>query len=307
MTRYFRVMLGRSSSFADECLREGFVGVDFELNVDLSGQLTDSWKEFNKKFIPVYLGGHPEKTKIAAGLACGMTWTLAKGMQLGDMVVSPMGNGTYRFGEIAGDYRFVKGSPLFHQRKVTWFETTFSKDQVSDVLRKAMGYTGTICDISGYSEELDKLRSGLESSTDLGSDPSVEEPSVFVLEKYLEEFLVSNWANTELGKDYLIYEDENGTGQQFQTDSGRIDILAISKDQKELLVVELKKGRASDVVVGQITRYMGYVTTELAAAGQKVRGVIVALEDDQKLRHSLVIVPGVDFYRYEVSFKLRKI
>ena len=31
-----------------------------------------------------------------------------------------------------------------------------------------------------------------------------------------------------------------------------MDILAISKDKSELLVVELKKGRASDVVVGQI-------------------------------------------------------
>jgi len=40
-----------------------------------------------------------------------------------------------------------------------------------------------------------------------------------------------------------------------------IDILAVSKDQKELLVVELKKGRASDVVVGQIQRYMGFRIT----------------------------------------------
>jgi len=52
---------------------------------------------------------------------------------------------------------------------------------------------------------------------------------------------------------------------------------------------------------------MGYVTTELAGPDQNVKGVIVALEDDQRLRHSLVIVPGIDFYRYEVSFKLTKI
>ena len=45
-----------------------------------------------------------------------------------------------------------------------------------------------------------------------------------------------------------------------------MDILAISKDQKELLVVELKKGRASDVVVGQVQRYMGYALDELAEA-----------------------------------------
>jgi hypothetical protein len=47
-----------------------------------------------------------------------------------------------------------------------------------------------------------------------------------------------------------------------------IDILAISKDKTELLVVELKKGRASDMVVGQIQRYMGYVLEELAETNQ---------------------------------------
>ena len=300
-------MLGKGSTYADECVAASYIGVDFNLDVDLTGQLPDSWRQFNKSFIPIFLDGHPGKSKIAAGLACGMTWTLAKGMQIGDVVVCPMGDGTYRFGEIVGNYRYVKGSVLFHQRPVNWSATTVSKDQISDTLRKAMGYTGTICEITSQSEELALLLSGEDSQNVISSDPTIEEPSVFVLEKYLEEFLVSNWESTELGKKYDIYKDENGTGQQFQTDSGRIDILAISKDGKELLVVELKKGRASDAVVGQITRYMGYVTTELASVNQIVRGVIVALEDDQKLRHSLVIVPGVDFYRYEVSFKLTKI
>ena len=35
------------------------------------------------------------------------------------------------------------------------------------------------------------------------------------------------------------------------------------KDKKTLLVVELKKGRVSDNVVGQIQRYMGYVNNLL--------------------------------------------
>ena len=33
---------------------------------------------------------------------------------------------------------------------------------------------------------------------------------------------------------------------------------------------------------------------------------IAALEDGRRLRHSLVIVPRIDFYRYELSFKLNK-
>ena len=50
-----------------------------------------------------------------------------------------------------------------------------------------------------------------------------------------------------------------------------MDILAISKDRRELLVVELKKGQAADKVVGQILRYMGYAAQELAEEGQTVK------------------------------------
>jgi hypothetical protein len=46
---------------------------------------------------------------------------------------------------------------------------------------------------------------------------------------------------TELGKEYDIYEEDGEKGQQYQTDTGPLDILAISKDKKRLLVVELKR------------------------------------------------------------------
>ena len=98
----------------------------------------------------------------------------------------------------------------------------------------------------------------------------------------------------------------NWVGQQFQTDTGPIDILAISKDKKELLVVELKKGKASDNVVGQIQRYMGYVKEELASKEQKVKGVIIALEDNLGIRRALAVTNNIEFYRFQVSFKLFK-
>ena len=117
--------------------------------------------------------------------------------------------------------------------------------------------------------------------------------------------MISNWDSTELGKNYSIFtEDGKIAGQQYETDTGRIDILAVSKDNKTLLVIELKKGRASDVVVGQIQRYMGFVTEELAEDDQEVRGLIIALEDDTRIKRALVVTKGIDFYKYEVSFRL---
>jgi restriction system protein len=127
------------------------------------------------------------------------------------------------------------------------------------------------------------------------------------MEKHLEAFLVVNWNQTLLSKDFSIYEEDGEpVGQQFATDVGPIDVLAISKDKKRLLVVELKRGRASDVVVGQVLRYMGFVKEQIAEDDQTVEGAIIALEDDQRLRWALMAVPSIAFYRYQISFKLVK-
>jgi restriction system protein len=128
------------------------------------------------------------------------------------------------------------------------------------------------------------------------------------MEKHLEAFLVANWSQTDLSKDFSIYEEDGEpVGQQYATDAGPIDVLAISKDRKRLLVVELKRGRATDAVVGQVLRYMGYVKEQIAEADQIVEGAIIALEDDQKLRWALTVVPSITFYRYQINFKLVKI
>lgn len=141
----------------------------------------------------------------------------------------------------------------------------------------------------------------------VSTDETVEDPSVFALEKHLEDFLVANWKSTELGRNYDIFEEDGElAGQQYQSDTGPLDILAVSKDEKTLLVVELKKGRASDSVVGQIQRYMGFVLEELAEPDQTVKGVIIALDDDLRIRRALKVAKNIEFYRYEVSFTLTR-
>ena len=68
-------------------------------------------------------------------------------------------------------------------------------------------------------------------------------------------------------------------------------------------MVDFKKGRASDHVVGQIQRYMGYVLEELAEENQIVKGVIIALENEKR---ALAVTKRIEFYKYQVSFKLKK-
>ena len=297
-------MLGRKSVYADECFAEGFVGADFGIEKDLNGDLPENWRTFNKQFIPVFLKSNPEKSKIAAGLACGALWNVCKGIATGDYVLSPDGAGNYRVGEVAGSYFYQQGGVLPHRRNVTWLNVSIERTAMSEALRNSCGSIGTVSNITPHRDELEKLTGGVSAPKLISTDETVEDASSFALEEHLEQFLMENWDRTQLGEEYEIYEVEGEKAQQYQTDTGPLDILAISKDQKTLLVVELKKGRASDAVVGQTLRYMSYVEEELAEDGQSVRGLIIAHEDDRRIRRALSLVPTIAFYRYQVSFKL---
>lgn len=304
--QYFRIMLGRGHSFAEECFNGGFIGADFGINQDLTEELPENWREFNSKFIPIYISNHPEKSKVAAGLACGALHTISKGIKIGDIILGPTGEGTYRIGEVSSNYSYVPGANLQHQRSVTWSNKFISRDEMSESLRNSSGSIGTVSNLSNYAAEIEGLIDGTSFGTTLSSsDESVEDPTYFALEKHLEDFLVENWSRTRLGEKYQIYSEEGEiVGQQYPSDTGPIDILAIRNDGNEILVVELKKGRASDAVVGQIQRYMGYVKDVLAEEGQTVSGVIIAAEDDQRIRRALSVTQNISFMKYSVKFEL---
>ena len=310
MNNYYRVMLGRKSAHAKECFAGGFVGADFDIREDLSNKLPDEWREFNQKYIPVFLAEHPAKTKIGAGLSCGALWTVSKGIKKGDSVLCPDGAGAYRIGEVMGDYYYAAGQVLPHRRRVNWFEKLIERSDMSEALRNSTGSIGTVSDISRYHEEIESLLGKAPATSGpviVSTNPDIEDPVAFAMEKHLEAFLVANWNQTLLSKDFSIYEEDGEpVGQQYATDAGPIDVLAISKNKKRLLVVELKRGRATDVVVGQVLRYMGFIKEQVAEADQTVEGAIIALDDDQKMRWALLSVPSISFYRYQISFKLVK-
>lgn len=307
MKSYYRVILGSKSVYAKECYENSFIGANYGIHQDLTHQLPENWRDFNAKFRNIWLQLHSNKTKIAAGLACGMLWTVCKGINKGDIVISPDGQGNYYVGEVTSDYIYHQYANLPHRRSVKWFPILIERSAMSQELKNSTGSTGTTANISQYAEEIDKLIGNLKPPTIISNDPTIEDPSVFALEKHLEEFLVQNWSNTELERKYDIFEEDGElVEQQYPSDTGPIDILAVSKDKKSLLVVELKKGRVSDVVVGQVQRYMGYVKEELAEDNQVVKGVIIALEDDIRIKRALVVTNNIDFYRYQINFKLLK-
>ena len=115
MTSYFRIMLGRQSVHANECFKGGFIGTDYGINQDLSGDLSENWRDFNKQFISLFLANHPEKSRVAGGLACGMLWTVSKGLQKSDIVMCPDGLGAYHLGVVDGAYYHESDGVLPHR------------------------------------------------------------------------------------------------------------------------------------------------------------------------------------------------
>lgn len=308
MKNYYRIVLGRGGQYVEESKTGGYICAGTLPNIDFTGKLPDEWRDFNQQFSPKWLGEHPGKTRIGAGLACGQLWTIARGINKGDIVMSRIAPGEYMVGEVVGDYMYQAGHDMPHRRPVNWFKDSLYKDSMSESLKNSAGGITTVVNLTKYASEIAMLLEGKTSVQIITTnDETVEDPSVFALEKHLEDFLEHNWQYTELGKKYDIFEEEGErVGRQYPSDTGPIDILAISKDKKELLVVELKRGRVTDVVVGQIQRYMGYVKDELAEPNQTVRGVIIGFEDDIKIHRALSVAPSIDFYTYKIQFNLEK-
>jgi restriction system protein len=267
--KYYRIMPGGKSAHLNDCLKGEFIGIDFDLKEELSDFVNYEWEAFKKKFKPYYKKLNPEKSNIAIGLHAGSVHAVCVYLSKGDIILCPDGNGVYHVGEISSDYYFVKGEILPHRRGVNWHSKTVNRIDMSKALQGSTGSGLTHCELSDYAEEIEKLIDGNRLPSIVSSDKTIEDPTEFALEKHLEDFLVKNWKSTSLGKEYDIYElDGVSVGQQFPSDTGPLDILAISKDRNTFLVVELKKGRVSDKVVGQTQRYMGYVKEDLAESHQ---------------------------------------
>lgn len=143
---------------------------------------------------------------------------------------------------------------------------------------------------------------------DIAARKESTEEMEFALERYLEDFIVDNWDKIDFGEKLDIFEDDDGNkGKQYYAEEiGYIDILATDR-KGNFVVIELKKGRKNDEVIGQVLRYMGWVRENLARGNKNVRGLVIVREKDQKLEYALKEIAGkVDVLTYWVEFGLRK-
>lgn len=147
-----------------------------------------------------------------------------------------------------------------------------------------------------------------EEHLEVESLPTVTPQARFGLERYLQEFIRDNWEHITDLRDWNLHEEDGEIiGYEYDTQEiGRIDLLARHKTQKEWLVIELKRNQSSDETIGQTLRYMGWVSQNLAKAGEEVRGMIICHEGDSRIKYALNFTRNVDLLLYEVEFRLRK-
>jgi RecB family endonuclease NucS len=125
--------------------------------------------------------------------------------------------------------------------------------------------------------------------------------SEFAFERDLRNYLARNLGSLEPG--LKLFQEEGFSGVEYPVGGRFIDILAVDA-KGSFVVIELKVSRGYDRTMGQLLRYMGWVTTNLAA-GKRVRGAIVASDIIQDLKLAASLVPDVQLIEYEIAFKLR--
>ncbi len=160
---------------------------------------------------------------------------------------------------------------------------------------------------SDVAEGDDSPAPSLGAATSIQPEAPTGKAARFALERHLQDYMFDNWERLDLARDWGLYnrDGEPDAGYEFRTPIGRIDLLARHRSDRSWLVIELKREKSSDAVVGQLLRYMGWVQKHLAENGEIVSGLIVATEADPQLHYALEILPAVSFKSYEVEFRLK--
>ena len=147
----------------------------------------------------------------------------------------------------------------------------------------------------------DKFLAGDAMDDDDDSDEQTEETAEeqsFAFESDLRDFLANNLHTLEPG--LRLYEEGGRRGVEFAIDGGRIDLLAIDRSGRPV-VIELKLSRGRNQTLGQLLYYMGWVDQHLGKG--KSRGMIVAREIPDGLLTATHRVLDVSLFRYSITVK----
>jgi hypothetical protein len=143
----------------------------------------------------------------------------------------------------------------------------------------------------------------LKGGDDAIADEEEEEADqAFAAETDLRNFLAKNLNCIEAG--LRLYQTAEYSGVEFPVDDGRIDILAVDRNDR-FLVVELKVSKGRNKALGQLLYYMGWVDNKLGKG--PCRGLIIAKEISDALVLAVQRASGVSLAQYKLSVSIESV
>ncbi len=283
----------------------------FDLSHDIISigwaQLGDTSKMSREQLEEAVAVAYPDRSPASKRYITKTVWAFCGDIAIGDCVIARRGlNVLEAVGQVSRPTFYEPGkNPFLHHPR--FLGVSWQKPPHRKVFSTRVFIQQTLQEIT--EERFRGLLEGsvTEPATSEASEGAEEDRSAFgVLEKQLEEIIVRNF-DTIFKRELEIYKDDDGNdGQQYPTEIGPIDILAVEPKSKSFVVIELKTGRSSDRVIGQILRYMGWVKKELCRDGQAVRGLIICGEPDTKLSYALKMTKDIEVRYYDLSFKWKE-
>jgi len=120
--------------------------------------------------------------------------------------------------------------------------------------------------------------------------PIIKKRRKLIHERNLEDIIVERLGDIEEGLTLI--------DRQLNTDAGIIDILCKDKYGK-IVVIELKRNKSEDQVVGQLSRYMGWAKKNYGT--NDIRGIIIVRKKNKLLEYAVSSLSNVELKEFKIS------
>ncbi len=131
-----------------------------------------------------------------------------------------------------------------------------------------------------------------------------------ISERALEEHLEVHWEETpfaEAGVELARREVHGWPCRQVFTPVNAIDLLGFEPKARRWWVFELKRGRSADAVVGQVSRYLGWLSEERRGRRESAVGAVIVRQADPKLRYAVKAHERLSLWEFDERLTVRQV
>jgi hypothetical protein len=131
-----------------------------------------------------------------------------------------------------------------------------------------------------------------------------------ISERALEEHLELHWDETPFarsGVELARREVHGWPSRQVFTPVNSIDLLGFEPSARRWWVFELKRGRGADRVVGQVSRYLGWIGEERRGNRESAVGAIIVRKADPKLRYAVKANERLSLWEFDEHLQVSRV